>query len=308
MTGRLQKNIPASIKQLLLNKARQDGRPFNDIQQHYAMERFLYRLSVSRHAEAFILKGALMLEVWCARYTRPTMDIDLLGVVRDDEDSIKSIITEVLALSNGNDGLTFDPSSLHSERIKEEADYQGMRLRFLAYLGKAKINLQIDLAFGDSVIPSAEIIDFPTILSLPAPHLYGYSRESAIAEKLEAMVRLDIINSRMNDFFDIWLLSYETDFTGEILAQAINSTFRKRATEIPEEIVAFSDGFIAAKQALWKAFQNRLKQEDVPGDFDMVIEGLRAFIMPILSASKSGKPFDSHWIAPGPWSCSSDRL
>ena len=254
----VQKNIEASVRQRLLNRARRDQRPFAELLQYYGMERFLYRLSQSTHAQRFILKGALMLRVWQEPEFRPTMDIDMLGKTANDEVKIVEQIKEILNVEVEPDGLMFDSSSIRPERITEDADYQGIRIRFLGTLGSARINMQIDIGFGDIVHPAPEESELPTMLDLAAPRLLCYSRESAIAEKFEAMVKLGILNSRMKDFYDIWLLSRVFDFEGNNLATAIQLTFDQRGTHLTDEIVVFQATFIAEKQTKWTAFCRRL--------------------------------------------------
>jgi hypothetical protein len=182
------KNVAASVRQRLLNRARSDQRPFTELLQYYAMERFLYRLSQSAHVQRFILKGALMLRVWQASISskidsRPTMDIDMLGKTSNDEANIVSQIQEILNVEVEPDGLIFDTNSIQSERITEDTDYQGIRIRFRGTLDSARINMQVDIGFGDIVYPDPEESELPTILDLAAPRLLCYSRESAIAEK-----------------------------------------------------------------------------------------------------------------------------
>jgi nucleotidyltransferase AbiEii toxin of type IV toxin-antitoxin system len=161
--------------------------------------------------------------------------------------------------------------------------------------------MRIDIGFGDVVYPKPEVSELPTMLKSPAPQLLCYSRESSIAEKFEAMVKLRMLNSRMKDFYDIWLLSRQFDFNGTTLAEAIRLTFEKRGTAIPTEIEAFTKSFIDAKQTQWEAFLTRLKQYYVPGSFNEVITAISGFLVPIVEAISSGNPIPSRWIAPGPW-------
>jgi len=216
------KNSPASVRQRLLNRARKDKRPFNELLQYYAMERFLYRLSRSTHSDQFILKGALMLRAWGSAEVRPTMDIDMLGRTSNDDAHIIDQIRDILAVEMEEDGLTFDPGSIRSSRITEDADYEGIRIRFQGKLDSAKISMQIDIGFGDVVYPKPEETDFPTLLESPVPRLLCYSQVSAIAEKFEAMVKHGMLNSRMKDFYDIWLLSRLFNFEGAMIAEAIS--------------------------------------------------------------------------------------
>lgn len=219
MKGKTPKNIAASVRQRLLNKARHDKRPFNELLQYFAMERFLYRLSQSPYTEKFILKGALMLRVWDAPFFRPTMDIDMLG--RNTGNEIEKIIEQIREICQVSvepeDGLNFYTNNISGVRITEDADYEGVRIRFVTLLETARIPMQIDIGFGDVVVPGPQESIIPTILDFPPPHLLGYSLESAISEKFEAMVKLGELNSRMKDFYDIWLLSRRFDFKGDQL-------------------------------------------------------------------------------------------
>ena len=294
-------NIPASVRQRLLNRARSDRRPFNELLQYYAMERFLYRLSQSVHAGRFILKGALMLRVWRSPELRPTMDIDMLGITSNEEADIVAQIRDILTVDLEADGLTFDPDSIRAERITEDADYEGIRIRFLFALGSARIHMQIDIGFGDVVYPEPEESELPTMLDSPAPRLLCYSRESTIAEKLEAMVKLGVLNSRMKDFYDIWLLSRQFDFTGADLAKAVRLTFERRGTALAAEIEAFTEPFILAKQTQWAAFRKRLGQDYVPASFGDIVAQVEGFLTPIIAAHTEGKPKPTKWTAPGPW-------
>ncbi len=294
-------NIAASVRQRLLNRARSEGRTFSELLQYYAMERFLYRLSQSAHARRFILKGALMLRVWHVPEVRPTMDIDMLGKTRNDEAHVVAQIRDVLTVHVEEDGLFFNPDSVRAERITEDADYEGIRVRFLCALGAARIHMQIDIGFGDVVYPQPEETELPTILDYAAPRLLCYSRESTIAEKLEAMVKLGLLNSRMKDFYDIWLLSNHFDFRGTDLAEAIRLTFQRRGTALPAEVEAFTEPFISAKQTQWAAFRKRVGQEGVPASFQEIVAQVRAFLSPVVAALSCRKPKPTKWVAPGPW-------
>ena len=227
MTERLIKNIAASVRQRLLNQAKQDRRPFNELLQYYGMERFLYRLSRSPFANQFVLKGGLMLRVWNVSESRPTMDIDMLGKTSNDPSRIIQQMQEIVTLVVEPDGMVFDLASLITEPITKAADYQGVRVRCLGFLDRAKVNIQLDLGFGDVVFPQPETALLPTLLDYPAPQLLCYSRESVIAEKFEAMVKLGALNSRMKDFYDIWLLCEQFDFDGAKLSEAIRLTLNQ---------------------------------------------------------------------------------
>lgn len=297
------KDVAVSVHRRLLNKARGAERPFNELLQYYAMERFLYRLSRSSYADRFVLKGALMLTVWQAPLSRPTRDIDLLGHIDNAPNVLATVMRDVCLQDVEPDGLIFDPSSIEVEHITEDAEYEGVRIRFRGQLGTARIYMQIDVGFGDVVLPSASQIDYPTILEMPAPRLRGYSMESTIAEKLQAMAKLGVLNSRMKDFYDIWLLSRQFDFDGATLAAAIRETFANRHTDIPLELTAFSNAFARdeIKQVQWVAFLSRSQLPDAPKEFAEVVDALRKFLAPVTESLSHGEPFSKTWRAPGPW-------
>lgn len=301
MTEKKPKNIAASVRQRLLNKSRSDIRPFQEIAQYYAMERFLYRLSKSRHSNRFILKGALMLRIWQAPEIRPTMDIDLLGRTDNDISKLIPIIAEILSVDIEPDGLSFLPESITSEQITDDAEYNGVRICFPVKMDTIRLNMQIDIGFGDIVYPGPEQAEIPSMLDLESPRLLCYSRESVIAEKFEAMLKHRELNSRMKDFYDIWLLSRHYFFDGDILSKSIGLTLDQRGTGVPQEIVAFSQDFVSAKQVQWNAFRKKLKQDHVPANFADIVLQVKAFIGPIASALASQTQPPSRWNAPGPW-------
>ena len=303
MKKRQVKDIAASIHQRLLNKSRLTGRPFNELLQYYAMERFLYRLSKSAFADRFILKGALMLMVWKAPVSRPTRDMDFLGRIDNDIGTIAGAVRDVCSSEVEPDGLEFNPDTIRAERIAEDADYEGVRVLFQGNLGNSRISMQFDVGFGDMVVPCPTKIQYPTIIEMPSPALTGYSMESTIAEKFEAMVKLGALNSRMKDFFDIWLLSRLYEFTGGTLVSAISSTFRTRNTEISQYSSVFSAEFMAdkSKATQWEAFLRRTAIESAPLQFSAVIEQISVFLGPPAEAVANGTAFNKSWPAGGPW-------
>ncbi|MCW8966289.1 MAG: nucleotidyl transferase AbiEii/AbiGii toxin family protein [Candidatus Pacearchaeota archaeon] len=296
----MSKNIAASVRQRLKNQAAQDKRPFAELLQYYAMERFLYRLTQSDHAERFILKGALMLRAWKSPEVRPTMDIDMLGKTSNEVDSICAQVADISAIEF-DDGLIFDPGTIRGEIIKEDADYEGVRVRFNGTLDGARVPMQIDVGFGDIVHPEPIETELPVMLDLPAPRLLCYSRESTIAEKFEAMIKLGELNSRMKDFYDIWLLSRQFEFNGMELAEAVRLTLEHRGTELPEVITAFTEEFVNNKEGQWKAFHKRLGQEHVPLDFSEIVDGVKAFLQPVVEALLVGEEFKQKWSVSDFW-------
>lgn len=301
MTRKPVSNIAASVRQRLLNHAHALGRPFNEVLQYYALERFLYRLSTSDQADRFVLKGAMMLRARNAPASRPTMDIDLLGKTFDEAPSLLSQFKDVLGVSVEDDGMNFDSHSLRSEAITKEVGHDGVRLRFQGVLDAARVALQVDIGFGDVVYPSPECHALPTILGQPAPVLLCYSLESAIAEKLEAAVKLGRINSRIKDFYDIWLLASHFEFRGDELAEAIRSTFENRYTPLERNLEAFDAEFCRVKSPQWTAFRRRLQDPVVPERFEDTVGVIECFLGPVLDALLDKIPFSRSWQAPGPW-------
>jgi len=274
------KNIGASVRARLLNLSKVNGQSFDLALTRFALERLLFRLSQSRYADRFVLKGAMLLMSWFKDPHRGTRDLDLLGFGDPSPDAMLATFREILVQDAG-DGMVFDADALRVDRIREELEYGGLRLRTTASISGARINLTIDIGFGDALEPGAELIDYPVMLDLPAPRLRAYARETVIAEKFQAMVALGRANSRMKDFYDIWILSRSFPFDNDRLPRAIAATFARRGTAIPTELPdALSTTFAADEQ---KQRQWRIFVEDValdPGKLADVIEDLAAFLMP----------------------------
>ena len=301
MNKRSRKNVSASVHQRLLNIARDTERPFNEVLQYFAMERFLHRLSRSPNADSFVLKGALLFRVWDIPDSRATRDIDFLAYVDNSPENLAAIFRKVCTIDDPDDGLAFDPDTVEAQRIKEDADYEGVRTRFRGQLGKAQIVMQVDVGFGDLIHPSAVQADYPALLDLPAPSLRMYPPETVIAEKAEAMVYLGSLNSRMKDFYDIWRVSQQFDFQGNVLREAVQGTFQNRNTEIIEfdDLVAdLIDNESLDKQ--WAAFLRKSALAG-PEKFSQVLVEIGKFLSPVFSSVKSNELFDREWVAPGPW-------
>jgi predicted nucleotidyltransferase component of viral defense system len=274
------KNLAASVHQRLLNVARETGRPFNEVLQYFAMERVLYRLSRSPHADSFVLKGALLFRVWDVPDSRATRDIDFLAFLDNSPERIASIFREVCALDD-DDGLIFDPHSVAARKIKEDADYEGVRVRFRGLLGKARITMQVDVGFGDKVHPDIVQAKYPVILDLPAPSLRMYPPETVVAEKAEAMVHLGNLNSRMKDFYDIWRLSRQFNFDSAVLSEAIRQTFDNRGTDLMPFNVLQAD--LLENKTLERQWSAFLAKSGVPGpdSFQEILDQIAAFLGPL---------------------------
>lgn len=278
-------NIGASVRARLLNLARQRGQPFQVLLTRFVLERLLYRLSLTPHRDRFVLKGAMLLTSWFTDPLRPTQDLDLLGFGNSDADAMLVIFQEVCAVT-ADDGVAFDLSALTVERMREELEYGGLRLKTFAAIDGARVRVLVDIGFGDAVEP-AEIV-LPVLLDLPAPTLRAYPPEAVIAEKFQAMVMLGRANSRMKDFYDIWVLSRSHTFVGDDLARAIRATFDRPATAIPVEppdCLTLEFAADAAKQQQWSSFVVDVATK--PGSLADVSTDLATFIMPHAVAART---------------------
>ncbi len=280
MTVDVVKNMGASVRQRLLNHAKASGRPFAEVLQYYAMERFLYRLSVSPHVETFTLKGALLPTAWQAPIS-PANDghrsswshgqrcgYDRHAHARDLPTGQSQMI-----------GISFDSASFTGEADREDADYAGVWTVFIGRVDNARVHMQIDIGFGDVMTPGPQMLTYPTILDFPAPMLSGYSRETVVAEKLQALVQLRMLNTRMKDYFDLWVLTRQPELNKEVLGSAIERTFANRGMEIDADPIGLSPAFgnDPAKQTQWSAFLKRARITEAPSSLSEVVEELDKF-------------------------------
>jgi len=272
----------------ILNKASAEHKPFNELLQYYAMERFLYRLGESPHCNQFVLKGALVFLAWRAPLTRPTRDIDFLGYTSNSVDNLVQIVQDVCVQPVETDGMIFDSTSVQGEIIKEEADYQGVRVSFLGFLGNAQIHMRLDIGFADVVTPSPDELELPTILeNMSKPCIRAYPPETVIAEKFQAMIVLGMINSRMKDFYDIWFMAQSMEFDFHLLREAVLNTLNRRKTDIPKETpTAFANEFADQRQVLWAVFLKKNQIEDAPKSLVDTIQVLKVFLGPIISPTE----------------------
>jgi len=273
------RNIGASVRQRLLNLAHARGQPMDLLLTRYALERLLHRLSLSPHRERFVLKGAMLLATWFDEPHRATRDVDLLGFGDAAEDALLGTFREIMAVEV-DDGVNFDLKGLKIEAIREEVEYGGSRLRTTAALAGARIPITVDIGFGDAVEPGIEDIDLPVLLDMPSPHLRAYPPETVIAEKFHAMVALGRANSRMKDYYDVWMLIDSFELEPQRMRPAIVATFARRNTEIPATVPdGLSDEFSAdaGKRRQWDAFARTLSGQ-VP-ELDRVVREVRKRLM-----------------------------
>lgn len=294
-----------SVHARLLNKARESGRPFMELLQYYGMEKFLLRMSQSDYAEEFILKGALLLRSTGISEIRPTRDIDLSRETDQSIEQLEKMAKDCCQVEVKEDGLIFEPDTVAGEEIREDQAYKGVRIKFLGKLGNARIPMQIDIGFGDVVSPSPLWVEYPVLLDGDSPELLAYTLESAIAEKYQAMVYLDMANSRMKDFYDIWYLMHNQNFDGSALQKAIELTFQRRKTKLPNEPpTALTEAFYSddGKITQWKAFKRKAGlTEDVSQTLEEVVKDIFGFIWPLNESLNKEEEFDSIWHPQKGW-------
>ena len=298
------KNIPASILARLRNQTEEMNRPFAEVLQYYAMERFLYRLSKTKYADKFILKGGLLFYVWNISLRRPTRDIDFRGYVSGGSKTLLKIIHEVIEVSSPEDGLIFDSQFVSVEETQIDADYQGIRVKLIARLERTRVPVQIDIGFSDELTSKAESIEYPNILTdLEAVHMKGYPKETVVAEKFHAMIRHGDLNSRMKDYYDLWLISETFDFEGKSLRKAIETTFKNRDTDLPSERpVSLSLKFASANNIRWNNFLEKMNIETTESaDFANIIEQVWKFIEHPLQSAITQKPSSRKWTPQKGW-------
>ncbi|HVZ18701.1 MAG TPA: nucleotidyl transferase AbiEii/AbiGii toxin family protein [Terriglobales bacterium] len=292
------RNGAASVRQRLLNTAAARGEDFGLVLIRYALERLLYRLSHSDFRDQFVLKGAMLFQVWTDTPHRPTRDLDLLGRGDPSLEHCQEVFREICRIPVEDDGLIFSADTVSVEKIKEDQDYEGIRVKFLARLDNARMPVQVDVGFGDAVIPG--LLDYPTLLPMSAPRIQAYPMETVVAEKTEAIVHLGMLNSRMKDFYDIWFLARTFSFDLGILRAALQATFDRRKTELESDrlqtlLAELSvDG---AKRTQWRAFL-RKSSLAAPDDFAIVNDTIRDFLM---TPASVGRERAGTWPAGGPW-------
>ena len=299
------RDVAASRRERLAQRAKSRGDVFDLVLRQFFFERFLYRLSISPASDRFVLKGAMLFQLWADQPYRSTVDLDLLRKGARDPHALADDLQRVCSQPvDPDDGVRFDADSLAVEPIRAEEVYAGVRARFIARLGAARHRLQVDVGTGDAVWPAPKRVVYPVLLNDPAPHVLAYARETVIAEKVEAMVTLGITNSRIKDFFDIHYLAAHFDFDGPSLREAVRRTFRRRETPFPGGVpVALTEGFWSddRRTAQLRAFARRarLAMDNVrPSD---ILPLLVSFLVPLLDSLTNASAFDGVWNAGGPW-------
>ena len=283
MSGR---NLAASIRDRLLNKARAEKLDYNLLLTRYALERMIYRLSISAERDRFLLKGALLFDLWFDVPHRPTHDADFLGFGSAEIPQVEAVFRDICRIEV-DDGIVFDPDSVKAAEIRKEANYAGVRVTMMGMLDKARCPVQADIGFGDAVVPGPDEVDYPVLLAeMPAPHLRVYPRYTVVAEKLEALTSLGMLNSRMKDYFDLWVLVRYSEFDLQILIRAVTATFDRRQTRIPVAVpIGLSEEFAndSLKEKQWNAFLR--KNSIAPKPLSEVVTDLRDFLLPVLASA-----------------------
>lgn len=284
------KDLAASVRARLLNKAKAEQTDFNAMLLRYAQERLLYRLSQSAHAERFLLKGALLFTLWYDMPHRPTRDVDLLGFGPSDLASVVQTFREIAAVE-GADGLVFDPASVSAQEIRNEANYPGARVHVGGVLAGAQLRTQVDIGFGDAVTPEPVAAQYPVLLNdFPAPQLRAYPVYTVVAEKLHAIALLGMANTRMKDYLDLLVILEREALDQATLARAIAATFERRGMAVPTDLpIGLSDEFAAdtSRQQLWQAFLNKNQMAAIP--LSKVVDVLRASLQPALLQALTAK-------------------
>jgi hypothetical protein len=299
------RDVAASVKQRLLNVAKEQDTAFNRVLDRYTAERFLYRLGLSPVVDQFTLKGAALFLVWTGREVRPTRDVDFLGSGPADPASLRAAIESVCAVMLPDDGLVFDTATIRIQPIRDEIAYGGQRIQLRASLGKAVVQLQVDVGFGDVITPERIEAEYPTLLDHPAPRLWTYPRETVVAEKFEAMLSLGQANTRLKDFWDVAVLAEHFEFDGETLRIAIEETLRARGTVLTAEIPdALRPAFYEEPKRLeqWRSFSRKAGGAlDGPKTLGEVGERVLGFLGPVRESLVTGSAFAQEWSATGPW-------
>ena len=302
MKTRKPANLPASVRARLQNLARTRKTEFQLVLSEFAIERLLYRLGVSRHADRFVLKGATLFKLWTDDRHRATWDVDFLGRGASGIADVVGVVRDVCSIA-AEDGIEFDVDSIAGDAIRAADEYGGVRVRLEARLAEARIPMQIDVGFGDAVIPPPSRQTYPTLLDHAAPRILAYPREAVVAEKLEAMVSLGVTTSRMKDFYDVHVLASSFAFDGPALVAGVRATFERRATPFPDGVpLVLTRPFLEDpdRRTQWRAFLRRGRLEG-PGDSGDVADALMLFLGPLLAAAAGGDPFHRRWAPGGPW-------
>ncbi len=296
------RNVAASVYQRLRNRARERGEEVPLVHQRYAAERLLYRLAQSPHRDRFVLRGGMLYELWGGDAYRSTNDLDLLGYGSAEPGQVEACFRELISVEVSEDGLYFEPGGIRVRRVRQEAEYSGVEVKLEVRLKTARIPLKVDVGFGDVIVPGPEDVEYPTLLDGPTARIRAYSRESVVAEKLHAAALFGDDNTRLKDFYDLFVLSRVFAFEGITLAGAIAATFERRRTPI-EAPLPLPIGFFAedTRSERWRTYLRRNELVGAPRDFVVVGEAVREFLRPAYDAAATANEFPTSWPPGGPW-------
>ncbi len=298
------KNVGASVRARLTDYARQRDENAQLVMLRFAIERLIYRLAQSGYRDHFILKGAMLFSLWASVPYRSTGDLDLLGQGDPAPDRMAGIFKALCELAAPDDGVVYDPGSVRAVSTRDDEDYPGVRITLTATIANARLPIQIDIGFGDAVTPAASEVTYPSLLDFPKAVVKAYPPETVVAEKLEALVTLGVRNTRMKDFFDLWVIAKTFTFDGTTLAAAVAATFARRQTPLAAETpFALTEAFYAdpSKNAQWKAFLERTAIAIPPAPFPELVTLIATFVSPLMEATATSAMAAMTWPQGGPW-------
>jgi len=285
------KRLQASLRQRLLNIAQQEKVDFQVVLIRYGLERFLYRLGRSQHRESFLLKGAFLFHAWQNDVARPTRDVDLLGHGSPDIARLEVVVADIVGGEVGDDGLDFPLETIGGETIREASLHDGIRIKLVAKLGRTQIPLQLDVGFGDTAGRQAVELEYPTMLDQDPPLILAYKPQFVVAEKLEAMVVLGMINTRLKDYYDLWTLTRMMDIPSRDLVDAVRATFAQRGTSIPDAVPpALTDEYAndEQKRRMWTSFIERNGLDVGGASLASIVRDLRSYLVPLMAEAVRG--------------------
>ena len=299
-----------SIQAQLLNYSRDRQENHNHTLARYGIERLMYRLSCSSHADRFVLKGAMLFVMWMEDSHRPTQDLDLLSFGVLSAGNLRKIFKDICEIPVEDDGIEFFKGRIEIEEIREAEVYQGLRVKIPGRLGNIRLNLSVDVGFGDAIVPDPDKAVYPVLLDLPHPEIKIYPKETVVAEKVDAMILLGIRNSRMKDYFDLWTLAKRFSFDAALLAKAIMATLERRGRELSSHrLSGLQDEFAdnPNKQTQWKAFLRRTVPEQLDLELGEVVPAIRVFLAPVLESVVLGKTLSQHWTPESGWTAKTEQ-
>jgi len=296
--------LARSIHTRLVALSKEMGLEAQFLLERYALHRLLYRLSTSRHADRFLLKGAQLMLIWVGESARATRDADLLGFGELSDEALTSIFTELCAIEAAEDGVVYQADTIRIQPIREETAYGGRRVQLLAQLGSARLRVQVDVGIGDAVTPEPEWVDLPPMLDLPTARLRAYRPETSIAEKLETILARGLLNSRLKDYLDVYVLSQREAFDRATLSEAVRATLVRRGTAIPDKAPAgLTRAFVKepGKAAQWRSLLQKANVSGVSDDLGVVVGAVARFLEPVLESVHRGVTEPGTWPPGGPW-------